>query len=918
MDRKVILFPSYSHVKNCVSQQTLRPCLGVEITTLSLWLEDRWDIYGTEERLITPDQRLLIIEHLLSKQDCLPKGHNTAQLIAQFFLEVWGDPCFESIRSSFMDEQSKSNADLFSCDSGHANSNNRLYEKDSFSVQEIALFVLSYEYQHYLNACNLIEPGQAYRRLAEVIIPEQFEVYEFLSLPSGFLVCCEQSKSKLVIHEPTIELHSSLDDIQPDLLYASGSTALPYLVSDYIVSLLKDERKSVSSSQNMSIQVLVATKNPDYLFNECAPKLVREHLCVGAVLSKHLNQTKFGQAFIGALSLWKGDDIDIGAVSDFLLSPFSDLSVSSAYKLSAKLRSDRLVHSDELKAFLRSVGESYSFFEELFESSDASIVLGYFDDKIDRSPCFDKAFKAEQHAAISAIRSLYDAGHRLGLKPDDFIELLNSLYITIKNVADENNDDIPMNKVDVIIAPYSWACDYVLAGVDHVIACDLDDQSFPAKEDHSALVTLRRKIGLPLVEEELNSLRMGFSTLQSSARKSFGCAVCLANDEGEETYPAFFFDEFLATYRQEGDKGSGFDVPLTLSSRVIMRGEEHFAENLTQNISECTTESLKYTAGSVLLNQAYLSSKKLKSLLSFDNRGKTILSPSAIEEYLECPYRWFVRRKLSPEGLDEVFGPLEKGLFCHEVFASFYERFKQKGYQRVTAGNLNDARELLSICFDDALAGQRETNPPRYLPITKHEQFSARQLKVQLIDSLDNQAGLFDGFVPRLCEFAISPEMHCDYAGVVLNGRVDRVDVNDEFNQYVVIDYKGSLFGHSAGYSPDDDFVLPRKVQTLIYAQAIQKVLNDKHCVGAMYFSYSAKSRKKALAGSYDPSALNLDSFASQKDKVDMNFQSYLDLVEKGISEVVSCLLDGCIEASPQDKASCERCPVLYCERRLS
>ena len=224
---------------------------------------------------------------------------------------------------------------------------------------------------------------------------------------------------------------------------------------------------------------------------------------------------------------------------------------------------------------MRSVGESYSFFEELFESSDASIVLGYFDDKIDRSSCFDKAFKAEQHAAISAIKiSLRSRPSFSGLKPDDFIELLNSLYITLESVADENNDDIPMNKVDVIIVPYSWACDYALAGVDRVIACDLDDQSFPAKKIHSALVTLRRKIGLPLVEEELNSLRMGFSTLQSSARKSFGCAVCLANDEGEETYPAFFFDEFLTTYRQKGDKGSGFDVPLTLSSRVIMREEK--------------------------------------------------------------------------------------------------------------------------------------------------------------------------------------------------------------------------------------------------------------------------------------------------------------------------------------------------------
>ncbi len=39
------------------------------------------------------------------------------------------------------------------------------------------------------------------------------------------------------------------------------------------------------------------------------------------------------------------------------------------------------------------------------------------------------------------------------------------------------------------------------------------------------------------------------------------------------------------------------------------------------------------------------------------------LSPSQIESYLECPYKWFAQRRLRLERFDEGFGPLEMGDF---------------------------------------------------------------------------------------------------------------------------------------------------------------------------------------------------------------------------------------------------------------
>ena len=48
-----------------------------------------------------------------------------------------------------------------------------------------------------------------------------------------------------------------------------------------------------------------------------------------------------------------------------------------------------------------------------------------------------------------------------------------------------------------------------------------------------------------------------------------------------------------------------------------------------------------------------------------------MLSPSAIEAYLACPYRWFVERRLRPEPLDECFGAAEKGTFAHGLREAF-------------------------------------------------------------------------------------------------------------------------------------------------------------------------------------------------------------------------------------------------------
>ena len=65
-----------------------------------------------------------------------------------------------------------------------------------------------------------------------------------------------------------------------------------------------------------------------------------------------------------------------------------------------------------------------------------------------------------------------------------------------------------------------------------------------------------------------------------------------------------------------------------------------------------------------------------------DGEAVAVLSPSAIEAYLSCPYRWFVERRLRLGALDEEFGPAEKGTFVHAAFAALFDALADRGVVR--------------------------------------------------------------------------------------------------------------------------------------------------------------------------------------------------------------------------------------------
>ena len=56
-------------------------------------------------------------------------------------------------------------------------------------------------------------------------------------------------------------------------------------------------------------------------------------------------------------------------------------------------------------------------------------------------------------------------------------------------------------------------------------------------------------------------------------------------------------------------------------------------------------------------------------------------SPTEIETYLECPYRWFHERIVQPDDIDPEFDARERGERAHRLLAAFYRHLATEGPQ---------------------------------------------------------------------------------------------------------------------------------------------------------------------------------------------------------------------------------------------
>ena len=332
-----------------------------------------------------------------------------------------------------------------------------------------------------------------------------------------------------------------------------------------------------------------------------------------------------------------------------------------------------------------------------------------------------------------------------------------------------------------------------------------------------------------------------------------------------------------------------------------------------------------------------------------------LLSASQIDGYLDCPYKWFSQRRLRLSDTDANFGPMEKGTFIHRVLELTFQKHlaSQLGIEAgdlldyfdahdiaeridnsfITKENIDEFKKLAAEEFqshyDHQFMGGSKRGQQLLVPHNLQERLELRNILADVFLFLDWHVDKLKTFEPRLFEYRFGDSRHKDieYAGVRFTGSIDRIDVDEDGNA-VIIDYKYKKFKSKDSYALYIDadmpeFVLPRHVQTLIYAQVLRRARADLSPIASIYLSPMSNDVSGAFANeSFFKRIMGGEVDASKYHKLivngkqDMTFFDMLDRTEELIAQEIDKMRRGDIPANPKDADACKWCPVAFCEKR--
>lgn len=904
---------------------------GVTVATFDSWLADLWELFGDGRAIISPIERSAAMTAAFRETDASEGAVRLAVCLAQ---DASGLREFdEAIRrcasgdvldafgalgsaSGFSGGVADAPGGALSALDGVPGSSGAGCE---LAVAERELLAQMGEYFEMIGKAGLVELGHAAAALPGML-PEGFRASVLMENASPlsererrFFAACPGLRLVVNLAPGGDGVALPPEGVDVRFAFPSGRYARPLLLTDLACELVAESAAGTGS------RVVIACADPKGTFESIAPALSRAGVSCALRASVPFASTDFGRALaaLNRLSDEEGGAPAHGSadLSDVLHMPFSGVSVSQARRIDAGLRGDRLADVSDACAAVRAADQVFSYLEEMAQDPEAGILAGAVEDAMRRMRGVSEGYRREQVGAVGKAREAMYAASRFGL---DMASCLHSL-------ADASVDAscfVPgdSSAPDVLVCSWAHAAALAPGSCYALVAADAESAHHPVANKEDAGALLLRKLGLSLDDDALASARREFAALEAAPRRHLVVERCLYDADAEPTYPAMVVEELIDCYRDDPSRTDDIDNPYALPSRflqsMVERGEERLYENAAVVHGE---QSVAARIERPAMGSVSGAHESLVVLSRAHDDDSPRLSASQFESYLACPYLWFVQRRLRAESLDEDFGPLQMGDFAHHALCEFYPRFQaEAGALKVTPALLPQAKAIMEDVLAAAEALQFELGPEsnRLVPRTEFERREVAALRRRLVGFLDFEAQFLPGFHPAYFEYGVGAKEKVEYAGVRLVGKIDRIDV-DGSGHAVIVDYKGSV---SAAYEPfGEEGAPPKKVQTLIYAQVVKRLLG-LDVVGALYLGYG---RTPKVAGAFDPVAIeaaHLPAMRHDRCRCEVegqrSFSGLLDETEKRCARVAERLLSGDVAPAPAGVHACAYCPHSACSYR--
>ena len=191
----------------------------------------------------------------------------------------------------------------------------------------------------------------------------------------------------------------------------------------------------------------------------------------------------------------------------------------------------------------------------------------------------------------------------------------------------------------------------------------------------------------------------------------------------------------------------------------------------------------------------------------FSQRGST---PTALETYGRCPFQFFARYVLGLERLERPEdlldpSPAEFGELGHLILKSIYQELIDQGYfsGKTVA---TDIESTLTTIAQRVFTEHASNNPVGYPLAWEVLQESLTQVLRQVVVR-DLEEILVSGYVPVAVETDAKERLGANWppplTGLIIRGRMDRIDRDETRNRLRIIDYKFKFGASSTAQEKD-------------------------------------------------------------------------------------------------------------------
>ena len=229
-----------------------------------------------------------------------------------------------------------------------------------------------------------------------------------------------------------------------------------------------------------------------------------------------------------------------------------------------------------------------------------------------------------------------------------------------------------------------------------------------------------------------------------------------------------------------------------------------------------------------------------------------IWSPTQLETYASCPFRFFLERVIRIDPLPDVdltLSPTRRGTLIHETLCEFYTRWCAEGPRRITSQTLDEAKKLLTEI------GAQTSGRYQYQSPVWHATLAA-------LGGFDEIPGLYNRFlvheatsesslIPDRFEVTVgsrkTPDNKPGYVlldsndgePVRIQGRIDRIDTTPD-GHFAIIDYKTG-----SQYPNGNRIIEGKSLQLPLYLLALEKMheteTQPRIGIGGSYLEISRK-----------------------------------------------------------------------------